>query len=596
MPPALHPTGNETPGETIRALLASLYGPLRAPEIERSLRGHIDRFVSRLGLFARKLPPPLVSQRDALLITYADQVRDRDELPLRVLARFCARHLKGIVSGIHLLPFYPWSSDDGFSVKDFFVVEPSYGTWGDNALLGSDFDLMFDGVFRHVSARGEWFQRFLRDDLRYRDFFVPVAGSSDFSHVVDPRAMALLTNLSTAGGMEKLPTTFGAHQLDLNFANPRVMTAVLEVLLFYVAKGARFIRLDALGVMWKEIGTPCLRLRQTHQIIQLLRAVLDEVAPHVLLVAGTNVAHRDNASYLGDGTDEAHLVYNFALAPLVLHSFVAGNAQKLTRWAMSLVLPSDHVAFLNLLASHDGIGLTPARGILSNSEIDALAQRTLAHGGFISYRDMPNGSRMPYEMNINYLDALSNPAENEPAAAAARRFLTAHAILLSLPGLPGIYFHSMFGSRGDPAGALASGIPRRVNRQKLNLPTLEAQLADTGSLRARVLADLCDLLRMRRQHPAFGPAAPQLVLGLDPRLFAVLRRSKDGDDTVLCLHNVSDEFVTVCLPAGLEGVRVWQTLWGGNRSLATSGSLVLQPCGTTWLVGRPGLNRRSSTT
>jgi len=511
----------------------------------------MERGVPASGASTREAAPEWISQRDVLLITYADQVRKGAERPLKVLAEFCARHLKGVVSGIHLLPFYPWSSDDGFSVKDFFAVEPSYGTWEDIALLGSDFDLMFDAVFNHVSAQGEWFQRFLADEDRYRDFFIVVAGSPDLSQVVRPRALPLLTEFSTAAGPKKVWTTFSADQVDLNFKNPEVLLAVLEALLFYVAKGARFIRLDAIAFLWKEVGTPCLHLPQTHQVIQLLRAVLAEVAPHVLLITETNVPHIDNVAYFGDGTNEAQLVYNFALPPLVLHSFVAGNAEKLTGWAQSLALPSDRVTYFNFLASHDGIGLNPARGILNDAEIDRLVQRTLEHGGFISYKDMPDGSRSPYELNINYLDALSSPAASEPVEVTARKFLAAHAILLSLQGVPGIYFHSMFGSRGDRAGVESSGLLRRVNRQKLEQQKLEAELADPGSLRGQVFGGCQRELRMRGGHAAFHPCGEQEVLVIDPRVFAVRRISPDGTDRVLCLHNVSDE--TVPVPAASGG-------------------------------------------
>ena len=526
----------------------------------------MDRCVPGSGASPREAAAEWISQRYVLLITYADQVRKGAERPLKVLAEFCARHLKGVVSGIHLLPFYPWSSDDGFSVKDFFAVEPSYGTWEDIALLGSDFDLMFDAVFNHVSVQGEWFQRFLADDARYRDFFIVVAGSPDLSQVVRPRALPLLTEFSTAAGPKKVWTTFSADQVDLNFKNPEVLLAVLEALLFYVAKGARFIRLDAIAFLWKEVGTPCLHLSQTHRVIQLLRAVLEEVAPHVLLITETNVPHIDNVSYFGDGTNEAQLVYNFALPPLVLHSFATGNAEKLTRWAQSLALPSDRVTYFNFLASHDGIGLNPARGILNDAEIDGLVRRTLEHGGFISYKDMPDGTRLPYELNINYLDALSSPAASEPVEVTARKFLAAHAILLSLRGVPGIYFHSMFGSRGDRAGVDSSGLLRRVNRQKLEQQELEAELADPGSLRGQVFGGCQRELQMRGRHAAFHPCGEQEVLAIDPRVFAVRRVSHDGTDRVLCLHNVSDETVPVPAASGggagtISRLSPYQVLW-----------------------------------
>ncbi|MBM3888201.1 MAG: sugar phosphorylase [Verrucomicrobia bacterium] len=567
---------------------------------------------------SRDRPRLPLTEGDALLITYADQVREPGVAPLQTLAAVAEQYLTGVVSGIHLLPFYPWSSDDGFSVKDYFAVEPSCGSWEDIARLGGRFDLMFDAVFNHMSAQGEWFRRFLAGDPAYRNFFITVEGDPDLSRVIRPRALPLLTEFQTAAGPRKVWTTFSADQVDLSFKNPAVLLRALEALLFYVAKGARFIRLDAIAFLWKEIGTTCLHLPQTHQIIQLMRAVLDEVAPHVLLITETNVPHADNLSYFGDGANEAQLIYNFALPPLVLHAMATGNAEKLTRWARSLALPSDRVTFFNFLASHDGIGLNPARGILSDAEIDGLVALTFKHGGFVSHKNLPDGSQAPYELNINYLDALSagttplepsdetphpgplpspargegnpprahplasnglphhpatsfslsprqwgegrgegpgqlhrsnsDPAAGEPAELAARKFLTAQAMMLSLQGVPGIYFHSLFGSRGDRAGAEANGIKRRINREKLDRARLEAELADASSLRAQVFSGYRELLRVRAAHAAFSPAAAQRVLDLDPRLFVVLRENTDGKSRMLCLHNISSDTACAHVP------------------------------------------------
>lgn len=526
--------------------LVKLYGEAGSGGILPRLGAIIDRHLSRRGSHPVATRSNLaLTQRDALLITYADQLREDGQPPLKTLAEFCARHLKGIVSGVHLLPFYPWSSDDGFSVKDFFAVETGSGTWDDITRLSADFDLMFDGVFNHLSAQGEWFLRFLAGDPRYADFFVTVQGQPDLSQVIRPRALPLLTEFPSARGTQKVWTTFSADQADLNFKNPEVLLSVLEALLFYVSRGARFIRLDAIAFLWKEIGTTCLHLPQTHTVIQLMRAVLDEAAPEVLLITETNVPHSDNISYFGDGVNEAQLVYNFALPPLLLHTFQTGNAEKLTLWARSLAPPSPCATFFNFLASHDGIGLNPARGILDKEEIDSMVERTLKRGGFISYKLMADGSRLPYEMNINYLDALSDPSSNEPLELAARKFLTAHAILLSLQGVPGVYFHSMFGSRGDRAGAESSGIPRRVNREKLELVRLEAELGAPGSLRDFIWRGMRQLLLIRRATSAFHPLSAQRVLISDERLFAFMRMAPENNDNVLCLHNISSQPVSV---------------------------------------------------
>lgn len=572
--------------------LTMLYGEPAA----QSLLPLLDALVAR---FRPLVPPALkndsasgLTERDALLITYADQVRAPGQAPLQTLAAFCEAHLRDVVSGVHLLPFYPWSSDDGFSVKDFFAVEPGVGAWEDIARLGVNFDLMFDAVFNHLSAQGDWFQRFLRDEPAFRGFFVTVEGDPDLSQVVRPRALPLLTEFQTAGGRRRVWTTFSTDQVDLNFKNPRVLLAVLEALLFYVASGARFIRLDAIAFLWKEIGTTCLHLPQTHAVIQLMRAVLNEIAPGVQLITETNVPHRDNLSYFGDGTNEAQLIYNFALPPLVLHSFATGNAEKLTRWAQSLALPSDRVTFFNFLASHDGIGLNPARGILGDGEIEALVRRTLAHGGFISYKHMPDGSRLPYEMNISYLDALSGPAAGESAELAARKFLTAHAILCCLQGVPGIYFHSLFGSRGDRAGAEASGIPRRINREKLDRARLEAELGNARSLRDRVWSGMQQLLQVRRVQPAFHPRTAQRVLATEGRLFAVCRIPPPGNARVVCLHNVSAEPVsTDGLLAEVARTSIWTDLLTGRRygpDGSASPRVELGAFQTLWLSGNPG--------
>jgi sucrose phosphorylase len=543
--------------------LAALYGDAVARAAGPRLQQRLAQCRPRRASSAHSRDVLPLSERDALLITYADQVSDPGGVPLRTLAEFASTHLRGVFNAVHLLPFYPWSSDDGFSVKDYFAVAPEYGTWSDLRQLGQEFDLMFDGVFNHLSAQSDWFRRFLRDEPPFQDFFICAEPGWDLSRVVRPRVLPLLTQFKAAGGPRQIWTTFSADQVDLNFRNPEVLLAVLDALLFYVEQGARFIRLDAIAFLWKEPGTTCVHLPETHRVIQLMRAVLDEIAPDVLLITETNVPHRDNLSYFGDGTNEAQLIYNFALPPLVLHSMQTGNASALSRWADSLALPSDGVTFLNFLASHDGIGLNPARGILTETEIDQLVQRTLDRGGFISCKAMPDGSEIPYEMNINYLDALSDPSAGEPASLAARKTLTAHAILLSLAGVPAVYFHSFIGSRGDRAGAETSGIKRRINREKLERVKLESELKAEHSLRAHVFEGMCEQLRLRRAHPAFAPAASQKILSLDPRVFAVQRGSADGADQMLCLHNVSAENVRVAMPGMPEAAQLeaYTTQW-----------------------------------
>ena len=529
--------------QTIADHLTFLYGPRAAVALETGLRRVLAKYFPASGNGPTPRQALALTERDAILITYADQVRREGKPHLQTLGAFLEKHTSGVISAVHLLPFYPSSSDDGFSVVDYYAVDPAVGGWGDVASLGGTFQLMFDAVFNHVSAQSKWFKAFLRDDPQTRTWFITVDGDPDLSQVVRPRALPLLTSFETAAGERKVWTTFSADQVDLNLHDPEVLLALTDVLMFYVARGARFIRLDAIAYLWKQLGTPSIHLPQTHRVVQLWRSLLDLVAPQVMLVTETNVPHRNNVSYFGDGSNEAQLVYNFALPPLVLHSLSTGSAEALSRWAASLMVPSSAVTFFNFLASHDGIGLNPARGVLTEAEIGLLAERAQKHGGFVSYKNNPDGSTSPYELNINYFDALSDPASDAPIETQIARFVVAHAVMLAMPGVPGIYFHSLFGSRGDPAGAQSSGIPRRMNRQKLTEQDLDRDLADPSSMRSRVLGGLESLLAKRKASPAFHPCAAHKVLEVDPQVFALERTSDDERHSAVCLHNLSDQRV-----------------------------------------------------
>ena len=525
-----------------------------------------------------------LNQRDTILITYPDQIQQAEKHPLAVLAEFCQSYLQDAVTGIHILPFYPWTSDDGFSVMDYREVDTSHGDWNDVKKMGERFRLMFDAVINHVSVSSLWFQSMSRGDTLYQNYFVIPQESDDLSHVVRPRALPLLTTFQTALGEKRVWTTFSADQVDLNYANPDVLLEILDVLLFYVSQGAEFIRLDAIAYLWKESGTSCINLPQTHRIIELFRAVLDEVAPYVMLITETNVPHADNISYFGDGTNEAQMVYNFSLPPLVLHAFQKGSAEMLSQWAENVELPSDKVTFFNFLASHDGIGLNPLRGILPESDIENVVRRVQEHGGLVSHKSDVGGISRPYELNINYFDALNNPKFEEALDIQIDRFITAHAILLAMKGVPGVYFHSMFGSRGWPEGARASGQNRTINRRKFQRDELVKLISNPRSRPARVFFRLRHLLKIRRRHPAFHPYGSQQVMHFAPEVFCLLRSSPDKRDNVLCLHNISDH------PVLLNDVQIPDDLFPNLRNLINGESIEdkkaisLKPYQTLWLA------------
>ena len=570
---------------TLHSHLIALYGQTLGDDTFERLRAILNGYRSLPGVQGKE--GFLLSEQDSILITYADQLSEPGTFPLETLTRFCEKYLSEFVNSVHILPFYPYSSDDGFSVVDYRAVNPAFGNWDHISQLSRSFHLMFDAVINHASVQHEWFQRFLRDDPKYRDYFVVVEGRPDLSQVVRPRALPLLTTFESASAPRQVWTTFSADQVDLNFQNPGVLLEIIDTLLFYVSHGAQLIRLDAIAYLWKEIGTSCIHLPQTHRIIQLFRAVLDVVAPHVILITETNVPHVDNIAYFGNGTNEAQMVYNFALPPLVLHTIHTANSRVLSKWASGLTLPSHRTTFFNFLASHDGIGINPARGILSDGEIDSLIQRVLGHGGLVSYKHDASGAQIPYELNVNYFDALSDPRSEESLPIQVDRFMSAQAIMLALVGLPGIYFHSLFGSRGWPAGVERTGHNRTINRQKFELAPFESELADESSLRHPVFQRYAQLLRARQASSAFHPHGSQEVLDYGEAIFALLRVSPNGGERVLCLHNISDQSQRVRIESkelfGLFAGRLTDLVSGQHMDDLANDTMALLPYQTLWL-------------
>ena len=478
----------------------------------------------------------LRDQREVVLITYGDSIRNPDERPLVTLARFLQQYMKGVVSTVHILPFTPYSSDDGFSVIDYRKVNPEIGTWQDIQTIGKQFDLMFDLVLNHVSRESVWFKDYVGGIAPARHYFLEVDPSVDLSAVVRPRSHPLLTAMQTRDGQRHVWTTFSDDQIDLNFANPDVLFEFLDILLLYVTKGARIIRLDAIAYLWKEIGTSCIHLPQTHEVVKLLRGVLQIVAPEVLLLTETNVPHRENVSYFGNG-DEADLIYQFSLPPLLIHAIHRENARCLIEWAQSLGNPPPGCTFLNFTASHDGIGVRPLEGVVPEPERRILLDGIRERGGNVSMKRDQNGAESPYELNITYFDALGDPGD-WGSPLHIRRFLCSQTLAMSLKGIPAIYIHSLTATANDLEGVVRTGHLRSINRKSWDEAELNHLMSDPSSPCFQVSSEYVRRLRIRSEHVAFDPYGSQEVLEMGDEVFAILRSSPDDSETVLCLFNL----------------------------------------------------------
>ncbi|EOC0585232.1 sugar phosphorylase [Cronobacter sakazakii] len=557
--------------DAIKNLIARIYGDGFTTSHYETLEKHISETRKAITVPRKKG----WDQTDVVLITYADQFSAPGEKRLATFQRFFEKWLKTYFSHIHLLPFYPWSSDDGFSVVDYHRVDPQCGDWDDIARLNTQARLMFDFVCNHISAQSEWFADYLAQKPGYEDFFIAVDPATDLSAVTRPRALPLLTPFTMQNGrVRHLWTTFSEDQIDLNFASPVVLLAMVDVLLHYLREGAQYVRLDAVGFMWKTPGTSCIHLEKTHLLVKLFRAIADVVAPGTVIITETNVPHKDNIAYLGNGFDEAQMVYQFPLPPLVLHAIHTQNARTLCEWAQGL---SDarigETTWFNFLASHDGIGLNPLRGILPEDAILRLVEDLQAQGARVNWKNNPDGTRSPYEINVTYMDALSLRADSDATRLA--RFLLAHALLLTFPGVPAIYIQSILGSRNDEEGVERLGYNRAINRQKYTEAEMNTALQAEGNLRHETWKQLGELISLRRQHAAFHPDSAFAARCINDAVLEIMRVADNGA-TVIALFNLSDTAQVIDYDA--RGCR--ELITGATIN---SDSLILAPWKAMWL-------------
>ena len=483
-------------------------------------------------------------EKNSYLITYGDMVCSEGENKLKTLHKFIRDRLSGTIDSVHILPFYPYSSDDGFSVIDYEQVDPALGEWQDIVDFSKDFKIAADAVFNHISSQSQWFRECLKGNPHYTQYFISIPADTDLSMVTRPRSLPLLSPYTSENGEEHYYwTTFSADQLDLNFANYEVLLRTIEIMLFYASKGITTVRLDAIAFLWKEAGTPCLHLRQTHEIIKIYRRILEEYAPDMILLTETNVPHQENISYFGNN-DEAQMVYQFPLPPLTAHAVMTGNAKYLTKWASSLEEPDGYNTFFNFLASHDGIGLRPAFDLLPPDELQNMLDTACDNGGRISYRSLPDGSQSPYELNISYFNLFTSGNDEDKSIA---KFLLAHSILMVMPGIPAIYFHSMFGSVNDQKAVEGTGHNRCINREKFTLEQLEYELDMPESRRNRIFSRLKKLLQIRREEPAFHPKSGFEVMHIWPEVFAIRRNTGNPEMELMAIHNLSGKPVSLDL-------------------------------------------------
>lgn len=555
--------------EKILPKLTFLYGEKTAeeylPELERICKLYYshktDMMIEAEKNFEAK---ERFSEKDIVLITYGDLLFEEKVSPLTTLSKFCGVYLKHSINTLHILPFFPYSSDKGFSILDFEVVDSMLGNWGDIENLGTRYKLMFDAVVNHISSQCRWFRRFLDGTPRYKDFFISYNSQDELtpeerSLIFRPRSTDILSKFETIDGEKHVWTTFSKDQIDLNYQNPEVLMRIVEILLLYVRRGADILRLDAVTYFWVSRGTPCANLEQTHMLVKLFREILDIVAPHVAIITETNVPHSENISYFGNGTDEAHMIYNFALPPLVLHTFYTKDATKISDWLVNLQFFSDTTTYFNFLDSHDGVGIMAVKDILTNEETSFMIKKAQEHGALISYKSDQNGDEIPYEINITWFSALCKEDGAEDMDQQVKKFIASRAVALVIKGVPGIYLHSFFGTKNNLNAMINAETKRSINRTIIDYNTLVDALDNPETLTAKISDNLNELISIRTAQKAFHPNGTQKIFKIRPEVFTVLRTSPEKEQQILSLINVTDSQCEVTIP--MKTINVFKEKW-----------------------------------
>jgi sucrose phosphorylase len=530
-----------------------------------------------------QLPAQLWSQVDSLLITYGNSLTDPGHTPLSTLARFLKEHVGHTFSSVHVLPFSPYSSDDGFAVIDYCQVDRQLGDWDDLTRISVDYRLMGDLVINHVSSESKWFRNYCEGLIPGSEYFVEADEADDLSEVVRPRTSPLLRPTQTTSGKKHVWCTFSHDQIDLNFRNPDVLLEFLKIIRLYLERGVTIFRLDAVGFLWKTPGTTCIHLAETHEVVRLLRTVTDRFAPGTILITETNVPNHENLSYFGN-RNEAHIVYNFSLAPLVVHALLTGETSYLKRWMMSMPPAPVRCTYLNFTASHDGIGMRPAEGLLSDEEQTQMIDTIQRFGGRVTTRRTPDGGEKVYELNISLFDAMKGTVAGEDEWQIDR-FLCSQTVMLAVEGIPAFYIHSLLATPNDYEGVEATGRNRSINRRRLDYQLLEEQLADETSSQRIVFDELKRRIGIRRLQPAFHPNATQFTLQLGDPFFAFWRQSVDRDQSIFAIYNMTDQEQELRLAdLNLITIDQWHDLISGESYADFNATVIVKPYQCLWIT------------
>ena len=436
------------------------------------------------------LPAGAVERSQVQLIAYADRLGGS----LAAIGRLLDGPLGGLFGGVHVLPFYrPYDgADAGFDPDDHLAVDPRLGGWPDLRRLASSHDVVADVIVNHVSDRSAEFRDVVRrgEDSPYAGMFLTFdaafpkgATETDLALIVRPRPGLPFTPVDLGGRRRLLWTTFTPHQIDLDVRHPLARRYLSDVLGRLAASGVAMVRLDAIGYTVKAPATTCFLTPETLDFVDELTAEAHDLGMKVL--AEVHAPGR----YAAATAARVDHVYDFVLAPLVLHAVLTGDCEPLTGWLASR--PDNAVTVLD---THDGIGLVDAgpsrdgsdQGQLSSAQLEALVAQVSRNSAGTSRASMADG--LLYQLSCTLYDAVGRDD---------RRWLLARLVQLFTPGIPQVYYVGLLAGTNQPLPAGPVTDHREIHRRRYT----EAQVAQ--ALQQPGVAELTRLIRLRSGHPAF---------------------------------------------------------------------------------------------
>ncbi len=525
------------------------------------------------------------------------------------------------VNMVHVMPMLdcpPDNSDGGYAVRDFFRVDPRFGTTEDVAALAStlkkrDMLLALDVVVNHTSDEHEWAQRARQGEKKYQDYYF-VFDDREMPDIFEETMPEIFPatapgNFTWDGEMGKwVMTVFNNYQWDLNYRNPAVLIEMIDIILFWANQGADILRLDAVAFLWKKMGSVCQNEREAHLLLQLMKDCCQVTAPGVLFIAEAIVAPGEIAKYFGEdaiNAKECEIAYNATFMALLWDAVATKNAAVLNHGIKNLPIKLERATWLNYVRCHDDIGLGFDDNDIRLAGYDPAQHRRFVLDYFTGRFSGSVARGLPFGENPKTGDArisgslaslvgLETALENQDEAAieaAIKTIVLLHSMILSFGGIPLLYYGDAIGTLNsleylaDPSKAADN---RWMHRSHFNWDRAERR-HQNGTVEQRIFSALKKLIALRKETMAFADFDNRQLLTVDnPNLLVFSRTDPlNSRDKVLVVGNFNLDAQVLQIGAlrsyGFFQQGGMKNLCTGERILVENDTLVIPPLAFYWL-------------